>query len=235
MDFTLDLKALLTIISILTAITLALIFQWWRNRKELSYQILAYYRLLSREKEIQDRVEISFDGKPVEHVQLMILRVTNTGRQSIDEKDYKKNLDFAFTNDGTILSAEVIKVAPENLAVNISNTGHILSIKPIMLNYKDSFDIKLLLNSERTWPTPDTRIVGIANVHLDKGDESRFMAVTGIAFTILSILIFVGGIYTYFDDRPTPSLIGSIIAGLIFGYMGRGFRRESKLRHGQQW
>ncbi len=202
MDFTLDLKAVLTIISILTAITLALIFQWWRNRKHLTYQILTNTQLLKHDNEIRDKVQILVDGVSAENVQLMILKIINTGRQSIDEKDFKQNLDFVFSSTDSesvaILSADLSKKQPDNMKVRISRSDNTLSVEPIMLNYKDSFEIKVLLNSNKAIVTPDARITGVGKIQFDDkvGLISTMVLLLGGIFLIslLAVLIVSFGI-----------------------------------------
>src|SRR5438132_14078112 len=90
-DTTIDLRLIATIVGIVVAIIIAVIglgyFQWWRNRKRMSYEITSDVQLVSAQEELEGRVEIRYEGQPVKDVHLLVIKLTNDGYQSI-KKDY---------------------------------------------------------------------------------------------------------------------------------------------------
>lgn len=86
-DFsTIDLRVILTALGILVAVGIALYFQWWRNRKRLSYEILSNVVLVSAEKEIEDKIEILYEGQSVKNVRILVIKVVNDGYQPIKKR-----------------------------------------------------------------------------------------------------------------------------------------------------
>lgn len=54
-DFsTIDWKVILAFLAIIITLFIAFYFQWWRNRKRLSYDVLSDVVLISTEKEVED-------------------------------------------------------------------------------------------------------------------------------------------------------------------------------------
>jgi hypothetical protein len=186
-DFSLDLRAVLTIISILTTIFVALTFQWWRNRKILSYQIISNTALLTANEEIREKLKILYEKKPVKNVRLFILRIINNGIQSIDDKDFKKPLSFTFSDDARVLSVETIEVNPNNLDVSVTPDGNRIVIEPILLNSKDFFDLKVLVSSYEDSVKCDGRIVAIKEIK--KYDDKKSLSLDLLIILPIGVLI----------------------------------------------
>lgn len=163
-DFYLNLNGIIAILAIITTVTVAYFANWWRNRKNLSYEIITNTLLLTAKKEIREKLQILYEEKPVKNVHLFLIKITNNGKQPIDEKDFKKTLDFVFSEDGKILSAEIIKMRPANLQASLNFENNKISVNPILLNSKDSFEIKTIVNGENLTLNCDTRIVGIQDI-----------------------------------------------------------------------
>ena len=80
----------------------------YRNRKRLSYKVILQERLLGVQEYMEGRVHVTFDGKPVHDVRMVILHLPNTGNVPIEESDYLHPLGFNFGSDASVLSAEVV-------------------------------------------------------------------------------------------------------------------------------
>jgi hypothetical protein len=118
-DFTtIDWKVILAALALLVALVTLLYFQWWRNRKRLSYEILSDVELVSSDK-IRDKIEIRFEGKVVESVHLVVVKLINDGYQPIRKEEFEKPIKFIFRG-GNVLSAEREKFQPENVGTKIS-------------------------------------------------------------------------------------------------------------------
>jgi hypothetical protein len=163
-DFqTIDWRVASVVVAVIS-LALVLYFQWWRNRKRLSYEILSNVLLLSAEEEIQDKVEIQYEGKPVKNVRLLLIKLVNDGYQPIKKEDFQRSIKFVFP-EAKILSAERVKLNPENLEVetNYQPFSSTVEVKPTLFNRKDYLQFKVLL-SGYTEMKIDARIVGVSRI-----------------------------------------------------------------------
>jgi hypothetical protein len=187
-DFSLDLKAVLTIIGIITAITLAIIFQWWRKRKILSYQIISNTSLLTANEEIREKLQILYEGQPVKNVRLFIIKLINNGKQPIDEKDFKKPINFIFSDEARVLSVEKMSVSPDNLEVSLNSENEKISINPTLLNSKDFIEIKAIVSTYEKSLRCDARIVGVKEVRIVKEIPNIFIGISAFFGFVIGLL-----------------------------------------------
>ena len=116
-DFTLDLKVIIAIaaiiISIITAAMIAYLANWWRNKKALSYEVIAVVPLLTMQEQLLgDKIQIIYEGNSVSDVLFVFLKFVNSGNQPIDVKDFNQQpLDIVFDDEAQILSAEIIEMS----------------------------------------------------------------------------------------------------------------------------
>jgi hypothetical protein len=214
----------LSILAIITAISVAYFVNWWRLRKSLAYIVKTYTAIFSIDPEIGKKIQILFDGKPITYARLFVITLLNNGRQPVEEKDFsKKSIDFVFSQSGQILSSEVLNVNPTNLIVEKEEKGNVLSIKPLLLNKGDSFEIKGVINSDDDEITCDARIVGIKEVkrvHPSKPNLSlSFTKIIGsLVILLVALLIIVLG-----SDENKSIGLGLIV--LVVGYwLSRNYR-----------
>src|ERR1043165_6643468 len=64
------------------------IYNLQRTQKAVSYAIISYGPLVTVKDDVHGRLRISFDGRNVSDVQLVILKVTNTGNVPIEKSDF---------------------------------------------------------------------------------------------------------------------------------------------------
>lgn len=160
-DFSIDLKATIAIAALIATIILALYFQWWRNRKKLSYDIISDTPLLATADEIKNDLQILYKGESVKNVRLVVIKIINDGYQPIKKDDFERPLGFSFYGDIQLLSVEIATISPRNLEVVSSVTENKITIEPLLLNSKDYFALKVLLSSNKHLIKPDARIVGV--------------------------------------------------------------------------
>ena len=60
-----------------------------RRRKALSYDIISRAPLLSVDDEIKGKLKIYFDGKPVQDIHLVLVKIINSGNVPIVSTDYR--------------------------------------------------------------------------------------------------------------------------------------------------
>lgn len=162
-DFsTIDWKVLLGAAAFIVGLITLVYFQWWRNRKRLSYEVLSNVVLLSAEEEIQDKVEIRYEGQPVKNVRLIVIKLINDGYVPIKKDDFEKVVRFVFP-DAKILTSEKVKFQPENLATQMAYRDDWVEMDPALFNRKDYVQFKVLLSNYSKMKI-DARIVGVSSI-----------------------------------------------------------------------
>jgi hypothetical protein len=209
-DFSLDLRAVLTIVSILTAITIAVIFQWWRNRKILAYKIVSSAALFETDDDIKEKLEIIYDGQSIENAWLFVVRISNKGQQPIDDKDYKGNIKFQFADDAEVLSATLIASYPDDLELEMIDKAkkNELLIKPFLMNKQDYAEIKILVCSESDEVECLARAVGIKSIKREREEQEfedryAFRIFLTIMLLVSASLVLIN-IASYFKVKSIP-------------------------------
>ena len=154
------------IVAIATTITVAIITQWWKIRKALSYAIISNTSLLSHKPNVNSRISILVNGQSAQHVRIVIVRIGNTGRLMIDDKDFAHPpLRVIFGEQAKIITADVIARIPEDLPVEISEgqteeNRPCIEVKPIVLNRGDSFTVQTLVAVAQDHTGEDVKVGG---------------------------------------------------------------------------
>lgn len=82
----------IAIVTFLAGIIGAIITYWiyrkQRSRKELSYQVVYMAPIALVRTDFKDRIEIKFDGKPVRNMNLLILKIWNSGNVAIKSEEH---------------------------------------------------------------------------------------------------------------------------------------------------
>ena len=90
---------LLTIAAIVVSV---IIYLKQRQRRSLSYEIVSATPLLSVEEDIKKDLQISYKGKPVEQVHLVMIKILNSGSLPIPSKDYEQPITISFGKQAKI-------------------------------------------------------------------------------------------------------------------------------------
>lgn len=215
-DLTLDLKSIIAIIAVITAVIIAYLANWRRNRKSLAYQIITRVSLISPPNSIRDNLQILYHGQPINNLQIFLLRIINNGKQPIDEKDFKKPLSFIFSEDAQVLSVETIEINPENLEVNFEKDGNKIALNPVLLNSNDSIEIKVIVNTNKQLVKCDARIIGVNVVK----PISTFTGTKGLLFMTLPTVLILITIFTLgflnLLTEYTYTILNILLFDLIF-------------------
>lgn len=213
-----------SILAIITAISIAYFVNWWRLRKSLAYIVKTNTAIFSIDPEIRKKIQILYDGKPITNARLFEITLLNDGRLPVEEKDFsKRSIDFIFSESGQILSSEVINVNPADLAIEKEVKTNTLSIKPLLLNKGDSFEIKGVINSDDDEISCRARIVGIKEVKRIHPSNPHFrLSLTKIVGSLLLLLVAFVLVVSGSDENKSVGL-GLLV--LVMGYwLSRNFR-----------
>lgn len=117
-----------------------------RRKKELSCE-LNTTELVKVDARVTDKLQVSFDGKKVSQLHLVLLRFFNSGYSDIDDKDFRGNIDIAFGENAQILKAEVSEKEPENIKIVLKNSENKAELEPTLLNRKYTFTLMFLISN----------------------------------------------------------------------------------------
>lgn len=213
-DFTtVDLRAILAALAIIVAVATAFYFQWWRNRKRLSYDILSDVELVSANK-IRDKVEIRYEGQPVDTVQLLVVKLINDGYQPIKKDEFERPIRFTFP-DVKVLTAEKEEFQPDNIATEIIYQENYVEITPALFNRRDYVQFKVLLNGDGKMKI-DARVVGVSKI-----SRARNLFEMQIIFlVIVTCICMLATVLAIRNDSRmffvVCTLVSFGIAGLLF-------------------
>jgi hypothetical protein len=131
-----------------------------RKRKRLSYQILSRTRLLSVSQEMAGYVRVLVGERQVHDVGLVHLKIVNTGTEPIKSSDFDRPVSFCVNKDATIISAEITETVPAALEPKFDIEASKITLKPMLLNARDSVILKLLVVDFDGTIQPDARVEG---------------------------------------------------------------------------
>lgn len=157
------------------AIIIPVILYWkTRQKKALSYTVSSS-PLLSVKDEIKKKVQILYDGKPVEQVHLTVFKIINSGNVPITPEDYKTPIALNFGKDSEILTGSITKTEPENLEPTFHFKSGIATVEPLLLNRKDFITINMLVKKYENISISG-RIVGVKEIKLFKKASRKYSA-----------------------------------------------------------
>lgn len=223
-----------------------LIYFLQKTRKELSYDIIFNTNLLSINAKIKDSMQVNWRGKEINGLNLLIVRLRNSGNTPIVATDYEGPVIFTFDKDDRVLEAEIESTQPPNIPASLETTASSVQLKPSLLNPKDYIEIKILLTSYKNMVVQG-RIINIETIKMgssfpDWNDVplatffgiSTAIAILGVFYLPTGLIVnnFVAEVYKV----PQYSLIffgGYLIIYLfqlfIFIVLRREFENKSKI------
>lgn len=222
------------ILAILAIFASIAIYRLQKLNKKLSYEILARTNLLTHREELENKIQVLYDGNPVQALTVFVIRIWNAGREPIRSDDFERPLSFHIVEPAEILTVAVTAISPESLNPQLSFETRTLTVSPLLLNPKDTLTIKVLVSDASALSMkPDARIVGISRIQEGDGASRRFALLTG-----LGMLMFFAGVVVAAFNSPKPvanppmpliskTAIGIAIVGYLFA--GYGFVRSGAL------
>lgn len=184
------------LIAIVTIIVSIIIYLKQRSRKRLSYEILSNTALLSVEEEIKNDIQLTYKGKVVEGVKLLVLRIFNSGNLPIVSADYERPIGIEFGKETRVLAAEVIEKNPANLQSTISIENRVVTLYPALLNPSDSVTIKMLVTKYENDFQVNSRIIGVSRIEL-LPESSVMTSAVIFTFILLGVWAFGSVIWSF--------------------------------------
>jgi hypothetical protein len=134
-----------------------------QNIKEISCKILSIAPLFNVKDDMQGKLKISFDDKPVKNAFLIILKIVNSGKVPITADDQKRAITIEIGAE-KLLSAEIIETQPVDLGANISTNNSSIVLEPTLLNSNENVTIKSVVETFSGKISASARIVGLNQI-----------------------------------------------------------------------
>ena len=155
------------IIGIIVTIVVAfVVYLKQRSRKEIAYDVIANTPVLSIDKEVKGKLQVLYEGKPIDDARLVVLRIWNSGKSPISSIDYERPLTFDFGENSEVLDATIIETKPPDLKEDaaIEKSLNKAIVKPLLLNSNNSIKLKVLLTNFGGNIKASARISGINQI-----------------------------------------------------------------------
>lgn len=204
------------VIALLTLLATVWLLRMQSRRRGLAYEE-SKTSLVSVGEEVGERITVLYDDEPVRGVQVVTVRIFNSGDEPLRESDFDGPIRLDFGAPARILQAEVERTVPGNLEPELYVADSAVSVQPLLLNVRNSVTVAVTLADFPGRLRVTGRAVGVDEVEdvSDKAESpvwpTRLQLVfTGIAVSIIAALIlsFVvpdrkHGVLTVAPARPS--------------------------------
>ncbi len=153
-----------SVLAVLAIIVSAMIYHFQRQKRELAFGLLRSRRVVAISDEISSRVSVLVDGHPVSNVHLLEFGLKNSGSQAISSKDFEQDMLVVFPEDCSILSVDIVRKSPPDLATGIGFKTNSVFVQPHLLNAGDFAVIQILASMKTLSFTTSARIKGISQL-----------------------------------------------------------------------
>ncbi len=203
-----------------------------QKRKNLSYEIISNYPLISV-RDGFDKVSILYENETVRNINMVVVRVFNSGDIPIRPDDFYRDVTFHFGSKSQILSSEIIDQNPRGLGaeleeINFSSDSAVAEqqnhpankvvLSPILLNKGSEVKVKFLV-SQFHEVNVDGLVVGVQEIEAITQPKPQSILFKGgsVAVAAIFILAFMSPILVGFGFTGVAStLLIGFLTGFIF-------------------
>ena len=143
------------------------------SSKSLSIKLVTQVPLQPKEQDAIPGMEISVDGSRLEKPHLVVFEIRNDGRKPILATDFESPLDIRLEAKTSFVRSGVTKRIPNDIETTIINERQRLSLKPGLLNPKDTIEITAITSGATPVFSSKARVIGISNVALEDSTKEK--------------------------------------------------------------
>lgn len=173
------------------------------SSKSLSITLATRVPLQPTEKESLQGMEVSVDGKRIENPYLIVLEIANDGSKPILASDFESPLDIRLTSDTYFVRSRITHKTPKDIDTDISAEKTSISLKPALLNPKDSITVTIVTAGVAPVFETRARVAGIPSISIaDNTVKKRntakliFLAVAVVLLSVASSVAYEGAFST---------------------------------------
>jgi hypothetical protein len=182
-------------------------------RKSLSYRIVSCTPVMSVKKELEEKLQILYDGKPIKQAYVCVVKFINSGNVSIVPTDYLEKLKIHFGEKAQVLTSEIINQNPPNLDVSVAVERNRIVLSASMLNRTDSFSVKTVVTNYE-YTSLGGRIIGI--VEMKNLGESRLESFWYPLLMLTSLVLYAVSYAGVLWIGPNPPSSYLIVFAMMF-------------------
>lgn len=185
------------------------IWQADQSSKALSIQLNTRVQLQPIEEKDPPGLEISVDGTRLENPYLVVFEIRNGGSKPIPAVDFESPLDILLESKTSFVRSEVTEKNPKDIEATIISERQRISLKPTLLNPKDTIEITAITSGAPPIFGSKARVVGISNVSLEDGTNEKTSKTTLTLLLLGSMLCLVA--FSIMIDVLVGSKPGDIV------------------------
>jgi hypothetical protein len=200
-------------------------FIWNRrsSRKELSYE-LSITHINALDNELAGQLQLTFAGKHVTNVSFAKISLRNSGRKTIESKDFDGDIVIHIICDELLWYDLAETDTPSlNHRIAITQDNCDISVAPLMLNSGDTIDISMLITSyHKLWVMG--RIAEVKEIK-DRSARRRIPRHVNLVISVMSIFAFGIGLYSLtlawaaaYISMPTKLFMTIIVVCMFVAY-----------------
>ncbi len=214
----------------ITVVGIAVSIWIWQaeSSKSLSIKLITRVSLQPKEQESLPEIEISVDGSRLENPHLVVFEVTNDGSKPILATDFESPLDIRLESKTTFVRSRVTGTIPQDIEATILSERQLISLKPTLLNSKDTITITAITSGAPPIFVYKARVVGISHVSLEdstiektsKARHALWLSVSVLS-SVAMLIIFIA--ITDAEVRSKDIFMRSraaIFIGFVSGFPG---------------
>ena len=154
----------LAIIGWIIAIISSLCAIHYRKKRSISYEEMTNVPLIKIEEGVEEEVKILYEGNEVKNVQLLRIKIINTGNDDLVKDDFNKPIIIECNEEAEIMDMSAWESNPPGIQVYFGKPKpNVATVIPDLINSKDWFICKFLINQFRNFEIK-IRIKGIKDI-----------------------------------------------------------------------
>ena len=176
-------------------------------QKELTCTLDYFYPMITR-KSSDNRLQLLYDGEPVNAPYVYGITVANTGAYAVTNEDFKDTFAIDFYGSSQLVYGQVVKSSngaiTEEVSSNARIDGTVLSVTDFYLNTDESFEIYLIVDGKPDTINYHTRISGISELILRNAPKEKrdiYLHRMMLFVCVVLLVLAVFSIYTYVQGK----------------------------------
>ena len=164
-------------------------------QKELTCTLDFSYMMASK-RVVDDRLQMFYDGEPVEFPYIFSITIENTGDYSISNEDFKDAFAIDFLGSKKIVHARITKSTSQSITDEVLSNAKIentsLIIEDFFLNVNEAFTVYIISDGKPDTIRYSSRIADISSLTLrDTPKENRDVRMRTVIFVSGGALVFI--------------------------------------------
>lgn len=167
-----DIRLLAPMATVMAIIVSVLLWRLNQKNKSLTYEVLWRNPLVNVRGAARRKLDVRYEGKPVEDADLVLIKIWNNGHLPINTSEFLSGLYINMNPAAEIISATITETAPGDLEDRLKGKAllqsitsqHKLELSPLLLNPQDSITIQLVVRRAVGRITVDGHIQGITTI-----------------------------------------------------------------------